>query len=47
LNNFGVKDMEKLFNDLEIPLLKNISRISRRKLKILNAATSKLKNPSW
>ncbi|WP_456325345.1 type II toxin-antitoxin system RelE/ParE family toxin [Desulfonauticus submarinus] len=40
IKSFKCKDTEKLFNDLEVPKFKAISRIARRKLEILNAAVS-------
>ncbi len=40
IKSFRCKDTEKLFNDIEVPKFKNISRIARRKLEMLNAAPS-------
>ena len=40
IKSFRCKDTEKLFNDIEVPRFKNISRIARRKLEMLNAAPS-------
>jgi proteic killer suppression protein len=40
IKSFKCKDTEKLFNDIEVPRFKAISRIARRKLEILNATLS-------
>jgi len=40
IKSFRCKNTEKLFNDIEVPKFKNISRIARRKLEMLNAAPS-------
>ncbi len=37
---FKCKDTEKLFNDIDVKRFRNISRIARIKLEILNAAVS-------
>ena len=40
IKSFKCKDTEDLFNDLNVPRFKSISRIARRKLEILNAAVT-------
>ena len=40
IKSFKCKDTEKLFNDLDVKRLKNISRTTRIKLEVLNAAVS-------
>ncbi len=40
IKSFQCKDTEKLFNDIEVPRFKNISRVARRKLEMINAAPS-------
>jgi proteic killer suppression protein len=40
IKSFKSKDTKKLFNDVEVPRFKAISRTARRKLEMLNAAIS-------
>jgi len=40
IKSFKGRDTERLFNDIEVPRFKAISKIVRRKLEILNAAIS-------
>jgi len=40
IKSFKCKDTERLFNDIEVPRFKAISRIARRKLEILNSTLS-------
>lgn len=40
IRTFKCKDTEKLFNDIEVKKFRNISRIARIKLEVLNAAVS-------
>ena len=40
IKSFGCKDTEKLFNDTAVKRFNNFNRIARRKLEILNAASS-------
>ena len=40
IKSFKCRDTERLFNDIEVYRFKNISRIARRKLELLNAAVS-------
>jgi len=40
IKSFKCRETEKLFNDLDVPKFREISRVARRKLEILNAAVS-------
>ena len=40
IKSFKCKDTEKLFNDLDVKRLRSISRTTRIKLEVLNAAVS-------
>jgi len=40
IKTFKCKDTEKLFNDLDVKRLRDISRTARIKLEVLNAAVS-------
>ena len=40
IRTFNCKDTEKLFNDIDVRKFRNISRIARIKLEVLNAAVS-------
>ncbi len=40
IKSFKSKDTEKLFNDLDVRKFKSISRVTRIKLEVLNAAVS-------
>ena len=40
IKSFKCKDTEKLFNDLDVKKIRNISRSARIKLEVLNAAIS-------
>lgn len=40
IKSFKCKNTEKLFNDLDVKRFRNISRIARIKLEVLNAAIS-------
>jgi len=40
IKTFNCKDTEKLFNDIDVRKFRNISRIARIKLEVLNAAVS-------
>ena len=40
IRSFKCKDTEKLFNDIEVKRFRQISRIARIKLEVLNAAVS-------
>jgi proteic killer suppression protein len=40
IKNFKCKDTEKLYNDLDVKRFRNISRTTRIRLEVLNAAVS-------